>query len=968
MKRNILNALSVLMLTLALTSCNNSKNPDNIENKEKLETGYAVSYPTTVSGALHNKGMGWIALEEQTELGKLDLGHNGDLPEVDNIGIQTCWDIIEPVEGEFNWKLIDQTIDYWTAKGKRINFRICTDSLSLPEVFVGAPRWLNEEPYNVHYEEYSYSGTVMARANDLTDPTYQYYFERFLKELSDRYATNPYIDTIDIRGFGMFGEWHSGHSFATMEERMFTLAYIVDKYAENFAKEGKTLFLSNSWDYQGVNEDGSSAAAAGNSSYEDYLIWSALDHGMKLEYVGFRRDGMAGNGVTKYATDEKALVELVKSGKNAVNCGEFFTSFASYIDGLYGMNPIEATEELLFKSRCNYSTVLGWVNSEVVNIVEAGYEEVFNRGNNKMGYRLKVDMAKYPSGIKQGSKIQVVSKISNSGVGKFSLANHNYQLMLVDENGNVVQRYSNEDYDLRKLLNGETLNVYSEFKVDESLKDGKYTLACAIVDENNNPSVRLAQVGGYETKVYPLGEVNIGNYKKLDPIFEKISYEEATSYKFKSNKNYDVTFSYKPSVKLKDYLYGDENGFDVVLNHSKDENKNIIASHFQDVSECGSYKTVNVSTNDSTYKLSISGTGIYQNKISVNDVIIEENTGYLERFEDDYDLLSFDSPWYNDNGSAYLVEGDSISGETSVVIDGDLPHTFNDALTSDPSLLNIKKNSSYTISFKTKGYAVGGNACYYYLKVVDSNENEKVIGEWYDRPDETMTTKTFTFISPNADGLSLVFGVKNVGAYLLDDINIVKNYDGFIVKGEDVLDVNNVRKYDEEKLENGYVEGFENMVLNDSTFSYGFNRWGSLTSDPSEVISGKLSMSSRLDEFVYDNVIDSNWFEFMYSNDKYIKLEKNTEYTLKFNYKILEHIYLHTDASLDGYAYCLVRSKTSADKDCPATQFARIYQEEDQVYEFTYTFTTGNSDDYYIIIGMYGKGVIIVDDISVTKV
>lgn len=964
MKKSILSVLSILVLTLALNSCNVSKKPGNIENKEKLESGYTVSYPTTVSGALHNKGMGWITLEEQTNLGKLDLGHNGDLPEVDNVGIQTCWDFLEPVEGEFNWTLVDQTIDYWTSKGKRINFRICTDSLSLPEVFVGAPRWLNEEPYNVHYEEYTYSGTVMARANDLTDPTYQKFFERFLKELSDRYATNPYIDTIDIRGFGMFGEWHSGHSFANMEERMFTLAYIVDKYAENFAKEGKTLFLSNSWDYQGVNQDGSSAAAAGNSSYEDYLIWSALDHGMKLEYVGFRRDGLAGNGVTKYATDEKALVELVKSGKNAVNCGEFFTGFSSYIDGLYGMDPVEATEELLFKSRCNYSTVMGWANIEVVNIIEQGYEEVFNRGNNKMGYRLKVDMAKYPSGIKQGRKMQVISKISNSGVGKFSLANHYYQLMLVDENGNVVQRYSNEDYDLRKLLNGETLNVYSEFEVDSSLKDGKYTLACAIVDENNNPSIRLAQVGGYETKVYPLGEVNLGNYKKLDNIFEKMSYDDATSYKFKSNRHYEITFDYTPSVKLKDYLYGDENGYKVQLKSSKDT---IDAAIFQDVSQCGSYKTVSVATNDSTYKLSISGSGIYQNQIAVGDVIIEEKTGYLEKFEDDYDLLSFDSPWYCDNGNALIVDENSLAGETSVLVAGELPHTFNDGLTSDYGLLSINKNTSYTISFKTKGYSVGGNACYYYLKLKDADDEEKIVGEWYDRPDETMTTKTFTFNTPNAEGLHLVFGVKNVGSYLLDDINIVKNFDGFIVNGEDVKDVNNERKYDEAKLENGYVEGFENMVLNDSTFTYGFNRWGGLTADPSEVISGNLSMSSRLDEFIYDNVIDSNWFEFMYSNSKYIKLEKNTEYTLKFKYKIVEHIYLHTDASLDGYAYCLARSKTSADEDCPAIQFARIYQELDHVYEYTYTFTTGDSDDYYIIIGMYGRGVIIVDDISVTK-
>ena len=38
-----------------------------------------------------------------------------------------------------------------------------------------------------------------------------------------------------------------------------------------------------------------------------------------------------------------------------------------------------------------------------------------------------------------------------------------------------------------------------------------------------------------------------------------------------------------------------------------------------------------------------------------------------------------------------------------------------------------------------------------------------------------------------------------------------------------------------------------------------------------------------------------------------------------------------------------------------------------QVLTLTYEFTTGNADDYYIIMGLYGRGVLIVDDISVTK-
>lgn len=949
-------------LALLLSSCSGG-GIDDIAGKG-IASGYVKTYPQTISGQLHNDGMGWCALEEQTELGKLDLGKNGTIPECDVIGIQTSWALIEKTPGNFDWSLIDKTIDYWTNLGKRINFRICTDSLSLPEVYFGAPKWINESPYNVHYEEYQYSGDMMARVNDLTDPTYQRLFENFLDKLAERYIDNAYLDTVDIRGYGMYGEWHSGHSFANMNERMETLAYITDQYQERFAKNGIQLFLSNSWDYQGGNKDGSTASTYGNCSYEDYLSFSSIDHAMYLDNVGYRRDGLAGNGCTKYATDEKALVDLFRSGKKTSISGEYFSGIANYKSGSLGMSPMEATDELLFKSRCNYSTALGWVNTEVVNILESEYADVFDRGNIKMGYRFKIDSAQYPETVKQGNIAHTLVTISNSGVGRFTLEDHNIRLMIIDQNGKIKQTYDNKDYDLRILTNGEILNVYSDIKIDSSLSDGEYTLAISIVDKDGNPHIRFANVGDYDNKIYPLGKINIGNAKQLKDIDSSFKYENANSHKLKANKQYEVTFEYTPSFELKDYLFGDESGYEL---HLVNGSKNIKLANWQDVSEEKAIKTISFSTEDiSNAHLEIIGTGGYENKIQVGNMRIAEKTGYITRINKDYNLLSVDNAWYSDTDICRVEEQIGKNNDGAIVIDAIVPHKENDGLFSDPELLKIKPNTSYTISFDTKGYSVGGNGAYSYLKLVDGEGNEQIIGEWYDRPDEQLTNKTFTFVSGKQEGLHFVFGEKNVGGYIIDNINLLENAKGTIVKGEDHPIERNVRPYDEEKLTPGYVEGFENGVCNDSTFTYGFNRWGSLTNNKEEVIDGNFSFSSRIEEETYKAFKDNDWFEFFYSNSKYMKFKANTKYKIVFDYKVTEKIMLNTDNESSGYAYMLFRSSSRADSDSKVINFGGNVTINQRKKMTTY-LTTGNATDYYMLIGLCGRGVMIIDNICITE-
>jgi len=959
MKKKLLVLPISLLLGITTIGCGNTNPLDKIKGNG-IPTGYVESYTQGITGQLHNIGMGWNALEEQTELGKLDLGKNGTIPECDNIGIQTSWALIEKTPGNFDWSLVDKTIDYWTSLGRRINFRICTDSLSLPEVYFGAPKWINEAPYNVGYEEYQYSGDMMARVNDLTNKTYQSLFENFLDKLAERYVDNPYLDTVDIRGYGMYGEWHSGHSFANMQERMDTLAYIIDAYQERFAKNGIELWLSCSWDYQGTNKDGSSAATYGNCSYDNYLDWSSIRHAANLENVNYRRDGLAGNGCTKYKTDEKAISDIFRSGKKVSFCAEYYSGIANYKNGTLGMSPMEATDELIFKSHANYSTALGWVNTEIINIIESGYGDVFDRGNTKMGYRFKVERALYPEGVKQGNIMHVVTALSNSAVGRLTRDGYNVRLMLVDSNGKVKQAYDNKDYDLRIFTNGEIMNVYSDFTVDSSLSNGEYTLAMAIVDEKGNPSIRLAQVGNYDQKVYPLGKVKVGDYKQLEPVDKSLAYSELKSKTLDFNKHYEVTFEYTPSVKLADYKMGDDNGFEVRVVNG---NKYNVVLNWQDVSGEKAIKTVAFNTaNIGGGHIEIVGTGIYEGKINVGNCKLSDQTGYITSFDANYDLLSTKNAWYSDNDNATVLD-EGINNGASISLHASVPHSNNECLYSDPSILNLKQDTTYTLSFDTKGDMVGGNGAYYWVKCVGEGMDDITLGEWYDRPDEPQTTKTFTFTTGKGSKMHFVFGVKNSGGYFINNINLLENAKGKLVTGEDHPIERNVRPYDVDRQKEDFVENFENGVCNDSKFTYGFNRWGSLTNDKDEVIDGDFSMSSRIETETYKAFKENNWFEFLYSNSKYMKFEPKTRYKITFKYKLIEKIMLNTDPDTAGYVYMAFRGSKGSSSDVKFGGNVPV----GVVKNYTTYITNNDSTDAYFLMGVFGRGVIIIDNMNIVK-
>ena len=908
-----------------------------------LPAGYTAVHPEKISGNLHNPGMGWIALEETTWQGKSDLGLSGDLEEVDVIGIQDTWGYIETKNGEFDFSRIDEAINYWTGKGKRINLRICTDSQQLPETHLGAPLWLYED-YGVGYEVAEGQHVL----TDLTDETYQFYFNRFMKKLAEKYGDNPYVETVDIRGYGWWGEWHSGHDFESYAERITTLSKIIDTYAQAFLDTGKVLFLSATFEF---NETLNPHVVA--TKYEDYYVWQALDYGTKTwDYVSIRRDGGAAN-IIKYTQDGRFMSDYVRSGKNLPVCGEFAEGVDTALASTYGMDTVASMDDILFTMRPNYCTVLGWLNSEVARTVEAEGNRLLDRGNEKMGYRFAVDEARYPDTVQKDTAFTVETTLSNLAVGRFWLKGYDLALLLLDSEGKEVYRKATGNFAGHTVMNGEPVKYYTELKPD--VPAGEYTLAYAIVDEEGTPAIRMAMgtKKEYESKIYSVGKIVVGDkVQKARETFVKTDREGLANYNFKKGSSYAITIEYNPLFNIADFKYGSNDGY--ILTQGDKSTREIL--RWQDVSGLQGRKTI-VFTAQEDGGMTVASDNF--GDIAVGNVYIETLGGFYESF-DGYDFANKNAVYYPlDTDLVNLNAENVLCGTHSVELES-VSYGFNDLMKIDTDVLKLTNGAAYSVSFDAKTSIPGGNGAYFYVMLADGS-NRISVGEWLERDDVGAKRFTYYFAVPDEGEYTLIFGVKNVGAYLVDNV-LLTEYKGVkTVAGEDHESVINARRKITTTF--GDVEGFENQPMNGCTMTYGFNRWGHLTSDADKVIDGKVSFTSEVERFSSENP-QNDYFEFMYSNPLVIQLEANTEYTVEFDYKMYKPI--ESPSGQKGYLYFLARSsKLGYDEDKGYTRFGDS-EELRKVYHMKITLTTGNSDDYYLILGSYYAGEIIIDNVKIS--
>ncbi len=147
------------------------------------------------------------------------------------------WKDLNPKEGEYNWKAIDDMLKACEQSGMTYGMRIIPyttstgsdDNYGKEHDFV--PQWVYDKGAKQNIATYKYGDpSVKIKVPDWSDKTYIQAYKDFAKALADRYDGDPRVEYIGIRAFGNMGEWHTsefiGNDMSSVEIQKDMLDYI----------------------------------------------------------------------------------------------------------------------------------------------------------------------------------------------------------------------------------------------------------------------------------------------------------------------------------------------------------------------------------------------------------------------------------------------------------------------------------------------------------------------------------------------------------------------------------------------------------------------------------------------------------------------------------------------------------------------------------------------------------------------
>jgi hypothetical protein len=460
---------------------------------------------------LHNPGMGWVLYENYP----LDQGGSSTLvtlpketfPEVDAVAVMFAWSDVERRDGVMDWSKVDHAYDWWKQRGKEIQLRMSSESLlywskANPPAGLGVPQWvLDQLPANAKQTRTS-PDHIDYNVVDARDAVYRKYLSRFLSEVNRHFDSKRPVTLIDLRGFGLWGEWHQGFRYPTLSARHEALCRVIDLWCNAFPTH--KLALSASYDPDAPenlrNGPTDHFDAAFTENYAEYLYYSAFDYALKIPQITWRRDG-AGGAV--HSKERKLLNEAHALGRGPF-VAEFVGGYGDFKKG--GQSAVEFAVNDALSLHPNYINVLGWVGADALAFIK-DQPEPFHRALRTMGYRLVPTAIEYPKQARTGSREIIKMTWVNRGVGRVINA-QTLQFRLIDNDGRTISLPIRETFPSKHWIDNKS-NAWSATMDLADVKPGDYTLCFMLIDDPTQRHVKLPTKGDRGDAVYEIGAIQV---------------------------------------------------------------------------------------------------------------------------------------------------------------------------------------------------------------------------------------------------------------------------------------------------------------------------------------------------------------------------------------------------------------------------------------------------------------------------
>lgn len=457
----------------------------------QAEEKTVVVRPADTGEALANPGMGWV-LHHYDNIafnygGKLEPSDTvDDFPGVTTVYLRIAWSHIEPQEGRFVWSVLDTPAQRWLDKGKRIALRIsCSESF----MRYATPQWVEQ----AGAKGYNFTPGKGVDPNgpywepDYDDPVFLQKLDQFLAALARRYDGNPEVAFIDV---GSVGVWGEGHTYASTQKPYSaeTVRKHIDLHTKHFKK---TLLVAN---------DDFSLQERGRETIE-YAAKQGL---------GLRDDSILVQGGDK-AYFNADFAPLFWERVPVVLESEHFGPSKERGNWKDGSQYLEAIE----KYHASYASIHWWPREFL-----AENQDLVRRINLRLGYRLQLVEASWPSEIPAGGGIWFATTWQNVGVAP-CLPGGYPALTIKDAKGGIVGVFVDEGFDVRTLHVAESDKAAQEshraefalpLASDERtrpLKPGSYEIYISVGTATGTPRIALPLADDDGHHRYRLGKLTI---------------------------------------------------------------------------------------------------------------------------------------------------------------------------------------------------------------------------------------------------------------------------------------------------------------------------------------------------------------------------------------------------------------------------------------------------------------------------